>query len=73
MKHYYIPFIPKAEIDYLYLFELMEQADYSPSTKAYDTISYSSVAKLAERLSFSSSTLNRILDGEKYQAFLSAD
>lgn len=73
MKHYYIPFIPKAEIDYLYLFELMEQADYSPSTKAYDTISYSSVAKLAERLSFSSSTLNRILDGEKYRAFLSAD
>lgn len=73
MKHYYIPFIPKAEIDYLHLFELMEQATYTPSTMAYDTISYKSIAKLAEKLTFSSSTLNRILSGEKYKSYLSAD
>ena len=73
MKHYYIPFIPKAEIDYLHLFELMEQASYTPSTKAYDTISYKSIPKLAEKLSFSSSTLNRMLSGDKYRSFLSAD
>ena len=73
MKHYYIPFIPKAEIDYLHLFELMEQAEYTPSTKAYDTISYKSIAKLAEKLSYSSSTLDRILSGDKYSGYLSAD
>lgn len=73
MKHYYIPFIPKAEIDYLHLFELMEQADYTPSTKAYDTISYISISKLAEKLSFSRATLDRILNGDKYKAYLTAD
>lgn len=72
-KHYYIPFIPEAKIDYLYLFELMGQATYSPSTKAYDTISYQSVAKLAEKLSFSKSTLDRILTAEKYLPFLTVD
>ena len=73
MKHYYIPFIPKAEIEYLHLFELMEQADYTPSTKAYDTISYISISKLAEKLSFSRTTLDRMLSGDKYKAYLSAD
>ena len=73
MKHYYIPFIPKAEIDYLHLFELMEQASYSPSTKAYDRIKYTSIAKLARKLSYSSSTLNRILDSEKYKEFFTVD
>ena len=73
MKHYYIPFIPKAEINYLHLFELMEQASYSPSTKAYDTISYKSIAKLAEKLSYSSATLDRMLSGDKYSLYLSAD
>ena len=73
MKHYYIPFIPKAEIEYLHLFELMEQADYTPSTKAYDTISYISISKLAEKLSFSRATLDRILNSDKYKDYLTAD
>ena len=73
MKHYYIPFIPKAEIEYLHLFELMEQADYTPTTKAYDTISYISITKLAEKLSFSRATLDRILNGDKYKDYLTAD
>ena len=51
----------------------MEQASYSPSTKAYDTISYKSIAKLAEKLSYSSATLDRMLSGDKYSLYLSAD
>jgi hypothetical protein len=51
----------------------MEQADYTPSTKAYDTISYISITKLAEKLSFSRATLDRILNGDKYKDYLTAD
>lgn len=73
MKHYYIPFIPKAEIDYLHLFELMEQAEYTQSTNAFDTIKYKSISKLAENLSFSKATLDRILSSDKYNRYLSVD
>lgn len=78
MDKFYIPFIPKADINYFYLFELMEQASYTPSKKAYDTITYKSIAKLAEKLSFSKSVLDRILDsnhkqGAKYADFFTVD
>ena len=73
MDKFYIPFIPKEDINYFYLFELMEQASYTPSKKAYDTITYKSIAKLAEKLSYSSATLDRMLSGDKYSLYLSAD
>lgn len=73
MKHYYVPYKPEAEINYLHLFELMEQAEYRPETKAYDTIKYTSIAKLAGKLTFSKSTLDRIIQADSYKPFLSAE
>ena len=73
MKHYYLLYKPEAEVNYLHLFELMELAEYTPETKAFDTIKYTSVAGLAGKLSFSKSTLDRIIQADSYTPFLSAD
>lgn len=73
MKHYYLPFEPKADINYLHLFDLMEQAEYNKETKAFDTIRYVSVKKLADKLSFSKSTLDRIIDNSEYKPFFFVD
>ena len=73
MKHYYLPFEPTADINYLHLLDLMEHAEYNKETKAFDTIRYVSVKKLADNLSFSKSTLDRILDNPEYKPFLSVD
>ena len=51
----------------------MEHAEYNKETKAFDTIRYVSVKKLADNLSFSKSTLDRILDNPEYKPFLSVD
>lgn len=71
MKIYYLNFIPKADINYLHLFSLYDLADYNTASKAYDTITYTSISKLAELLPFSYSTLNRILSNDEYKDFLS--
>ena len=71
--YYYIPFIPEANINYLYLFELILRADYNKETLAYDTIPYYSLQKLADTLSFSKTTLCRMLNNEEYKPFLQAD
>ena len=42
-------------------------ADYNPATKAYDTINYTSIPKLAALLPYSNSTLNRILVNDEYK------
>ena len=78
MDKYQIPFIPEADINYFYLFDLMEQATYTQSTKAYDTINYKSISKLAEQVSFSKSVLDKIIDsnhqqGKKYIKFFTVD
>lgn len=73
LNHYYIPYKPEAKVNYLYLFELMELADYNTATKVFDTITYTSIAKLAERLTLSASQLRRIIDDDKYKYFLSTD
>ena len=73
MKIYYLNFIPKANINYLYLFSLYDLAKYNPITKAYDTITYTSISKLAEILPFSTATLNRILSDNNYKNFLNVD
>ena len=73
MKYYYINFKPEANINYLHLFSIYDLAEYNTNTKAFDTINYSSIPKLAEMLPFSASTLNRILTDDKYQDFISID
>lgn len=73
MKIYYLNFKPEANINYLYLFSLYDLADYNTASKAYDTIKYTSISKLAELLPFSTATLNRILSNDEYKHFLSID
>lgn len=73
MKIYYLSFNPKANVNYLHLFSLYDLADYNPETKAYDTINYTSINKLAERLTYSVSTLNRLLHSIEYEEFLIFD
>lgn len=76
MKRYYIPFIPAANVNYLYLFSLYDLAEYDTDTKAFDTIHYVSLAKLAEMMGVSSSTVYRMTsteDKNEYLKFLSID
>lgn len=73
MKIYYIKFNAQADINYLHLFAIYDLSTYSPETKAYDTINYTSMAKLADMLPFSSSTLNRIISNDAYKDYLSID
>lgn len=51
----------------------MDQAEYNKDTKAYDTIRYVSIKKLADNLSFSKSTLDRMFDDNEYKPYLSVD
>ena len=73
MKIYYLNFEPKADVNYLHLFALYDLAHYTPASKAFDTIPYSSISKLANLLPFSIATLNRILANDEYKHFLSID
>ena len=73
MKIYYLHFKPDADVNYLHLFSLYDLADYNPVTKAYDTINYTSIPKLAALLPYSNSTLNRILVNDEYKDFLTID
>ena len=73
MKIYYLHFKPNADVNYLHLFSLYDLADYNPATKAYDTINYTSIPKLAALLPYSNSTLNRILVNDEYKDFLTID
>ena len=73
MKHYYLPFLPMAKIDYLHLLALYDLAEYQTDTGAFDTIRYTSSAALAEQVKLSSSTISRILKSEKYADFLIVD
>ena len=73
MKIYYIKFNAQAEINYLHLFAIYDLSTYSPETKAYDTINYTSMTKLADMLPFSGSTLNRIISNDAYKDYLSID
>lgn len=73
MKNYYLHFKPDADVNYLHLFSLYDLADYNPATKAYDTINYTSIPKLAALLPYSAATLNRLLANDEYKDFLSVD
>ena len=73
MKIYYLHFKPNADVNYLHLFSLYDLADYNPATKAYDTINYTSIPKLAALLPYSAQTLDRLLKNDEYKKFLSID
>lgn len=73
LKNYYIRFDPKANIDYISLFSLYELAEYNTKTKAFDTIHYSSVAKLAEKTGLSNYAISKMMKDKIYSDFLIAD
>lgn len=70
---YYLPFEPSADVDYYFLFSLIDIADYTIDTKAYDTITYQSIKQLADLLQLSTATLNRKLASEQYKTFFTVD
>ena len=73
MRIYYIYFKPEADINYLHLFSLYNLAEYNATTKAYDTIKYLSINKLAELLPYSQATLNRLIANKEYEPFIKID
>lgn len=73
MKYYYLPFLPKAKINYLHLFSLYQIADYRKETKAFDYIKYNSMQEIVQLTGISTATLSRILKSEEYSGFLLAD
>lgn len=70
---YYVPFVPKADINYLYLFKLYQNATYNRETKCYDTIEYKSIKNLAEMLDLSESTTKRLLKDTRYNDYFMID
>ena len=73
LSKYYIPFEPKAKVNYLLLFRLYDIAKYNNETKCRDTIKYTSVSALAEQLETSRSTLNRIFNNADYMPFITVN
>lgn len=73
MNKYYLPFVANRDIDYLFLLNLWDIADYNKDSKNYDTIRYSTLKGLAEILGISYSTLNRKLQNTKYSTFFTID
>lgn len=85
---YYLPFIPEAKINYIFLLDLMDLAAYDKETRLFDTVYYDSLRQLAEQLNsgkedtdkyrLSPTTLSRYLFSAEraykdYRLFLTAD
>lgn len=73
IKYFFIPFVPSADIDYLFLLELYKIADFQEETKTYSIINYGSVRRLSARLQRSESYLNSRLSNTGYYPFFTVD
>lgn len=81
MKHYYIPYNAKANINYIYLLYLYSLAEYNKITKLFDTVNYNSIRDLQKQikdkfgkdLAVSSSTLARLLKNTDYSNYIKVD
>ena len=80
LRHFYIRYEPKANINYIYLFYLYSLAEYNTSTNLFDTVSYKSVRALqrliVERFgkgSISPSSLCRLLKDDRYRNYIKVD
>ena len=77
-KQFYIPYIPKADINYIYLlslYKIMEEAD---DRGIKQDIGYSSIKELLSRINrdktiMSESTLRRLLKNKEYNDFFSIE
>ena len=72
-KRYYLPFIPAAKVNYLYLFALSDLAEYNTTAQVFDTINYSSVKELSDRLNLSPSATTNLLKNENYAEYFRVD
>lgn len=70
---YYLPFLPAADVDYLFLLSLWDIAEYNEEKQTFDTVRYNSLKELAERLSMTAPTLSRKLSDTRYNAFFAVD
>lgn len=74
LDKYYLPFVPLAKkIDYLFLFNLYDLAEYNQEKNCYDTITYKNYKELAELLNISSKQLARKLEQVEYNQFFTID
>lgn len=80
MKHYYIPYEPKADVNYFYLLLVYSLAEYNTSKNLFDTVSYKSVRILQKQIeneftdiSISPATLSRLLNDERYRNYFTVD
>lgn len=70
---YYLPFVPGAKVNYLFLFALWDRAEYNPIRRRYDIIKYRTITELANDLKFPISTVRKYLNDERYKDFFSID
>ena len=73
MKKYYIKFIPEANVNYFYLFRLIDIAEYREETKAFDLVRYHSAKVLSSWIGVSMTTANRLLNDDNYLPFFNVD
>lgn len=73
LRKYYLRFEITASVNYLYLFSLMEKAEYNIATQAFDTIHYVSISHLATMLSLSTGTADKLLNSKEYNIFFHVD
>lgn len=72
-EKYYLPFYVDADINYLYLFSLLELAEYDAVSKSYSIIKYKSQSDLCKFMGISSATLQRIITNPAYEKYFSCD
>ena len=80
IRHFYIRYEAKADINYIYLLYLYSLAEYNTTKNLFDTVSYSSIRTLQKQIedkfgkgSISPSTLSRLLNDERYGDYFKVD
>lgn len=69
-KYYYLRFRPKLNVNYLYLLDFYDLAEYNETLNIKDTIHYQSTKLLGQKLNVSSSTITRIFNNADYAEFM---
>ena len=80
LRHYYIRYEPKADINYIYLLYLYSLAEFNTITNNFDRIKYNSIRILQKQIeerfgkgSISPSSLSRLLNDDRYKNYINVD
>ena len=65
-KVYYVPFFPLSKIDYLDLFSLYDEAEYTVEKKTFDTIHYTSIKELAKRVGLTPYAVKKVIENTDF-------